>query len=139
MVTVELNDEKIDGMTLSQLKKAIKDYYGKYVKGTSVVNKQKLITVDFPADSVKHVIYARKPGYTKLKAVFIIKEMIKNAEYLNFKEPDEDDGQNILGYFNFKAKAKIEGNVHWFRIVIRLTNNGKFYYDHSVKVIKKPE
>ena len=62
--------------------------------------------------------------------------MIKEAEYCNFKEPDSDDSKDILGYMNFKISIRINEELFTFRIVVRLTRNGKFFYDHSVKIEK---
>ena len=44
--------------------------------------------------------------------------------------------KEIIGYMNFKVSVMIEENSHKFRIVVRITKDGKFYYDHAVKVKK---
>ncbi len=65
----------------------------------------------------------------KIKAVVVLKKMIETAIFLNFKDKDDNDSKDILGYFNFKSKVKVEDKIQIFRIVVRLTKSGKFYYD----------
>jgi hypothetical protein len=50
------------------------------------------------------------------------------------EKPDITDGRNIIGYMNYKVKINVEGKIQTFRIVIRMTNEGKYYYNHSVRV-----
>lgn len=88
---------------------------------------------------VKYVIYARKPGYVKLKAVVVLDKMIQNAVYSNFHEAGENDPDVVLSFLNFKVKVNIENKIHYFRVVVRLTKHGKFFYDHAFKIIKKPQ
>ena len=129
-------ENEVNTLKLGELKKKVKAFYTENLKGKTVKNKHKGITVLFNAPGLKHLLFARNVGYVKLKAVFILRDLVKNAIFCNFKNPDINDNPGITGYLNFKSKAKIEGNIYAFRIVVRLTNQGKFYYDHSVKVKK---
>lgn len=131
-----VDDLQFNGMKLGQIKQYVKSYYNSNYKGRTVVNEHKQITVHLGREGLHHVLYARKLGYTKLKALVVIADMIKEAIYCNFKNADENDSNDILGYLNFKSEVIIEGSVYWFRIAVRLTNAGKFYYDHSVWVKK---
>jgi len=65
-------------------------------------------------------------------------KMIQSAVYSNFGEPTEKDPPGVLGFLNFKVKVNIENKEHLFRVVVRMTKEGKFFYDHAVKIIKKP-
>ena len=121
---------------LGALKKIVKKYYDENLKGTTVINRDKGITVIFSNVGRNHVLYARKVGFEKLVAVFQLSEMVVNAVFTNFKGPDDDDFSNIIGYMNFKAKVNINGVTQAFRIVVRISKEGKFFYDHSVKVKK---
>lgn len=132
-----LSDNQFNGFTLSALKKAAKDYYYQNIDGKTVVNKSKGISIIFNKNGVKHVLNARNAGYVKIKAIFALRELVENAVYSNFNGPDKTDNpMNVFGYCNFKSKIIIEGKLQMFRIVVRLTKDGKFYYDHSVKVKK---
>ncbi len=35
---------------------------------------------------------------------------------------------------HFKVMVRINNKKHNFRIVVRITKDGNFYYDHSVKI-----
>lgn len=133
-----VDDSQFKGMKLGEVKQYVKTYYESNYKGKTVVNTDKQITVILGREGLHHVIFARNAGYVKLKALVVIDDMITNAEYCNFKIADEEDHKKrILGYLNFKSKAIIEGSAYWFRISIRLTNEGKFYYDHAVRIKNK--
>ncbi len=131
-----VDDKQFAGMKLGKLKEYVKIYFNDNLRNMSVINQHKGISVKFSRKGFDHLIHARNVGYVKLKAVIVLKEMVENAVYLNFKDKDEDDTKDILGYFNFKSKVKVESKIQTFRIVIRLTKSGKFYYDHAVKVRK---
>jgi len=131
-----VDDDQFIGMTLGQLKDYIKTYYNTNLKGSTIINKHKGISIQFGREGIRHLLYARKIGYTKLKAVVVLNQLMINSVYCNFKEPDITDTKEILGYLNFKAKVCIEDKIHLFRIVVRLTISGKFYYDHAVRVKK---
>lgn len=119
---------------LGELKEFIKDYFNKNLRGKSVKNLHKGVTVKISRTGLNHLLYARNIGYVKIKAVVVLDKMLKHAEYTNFKEKDENDSKDILGYLNFKCKVKIENKIQLFRLVVRLTTAGNFYYDHAVKI-----
>ena len=129
-------EDSLKGLKLGVLKKHCTSFFKRNINGKSAINKHKGITVLFNMRGLKHVLHARNSGYTKLKAVYILPELIENAVYCNFKNPGENDSPDIIGFLNFKSKAKIEGKIQIFRIVIRITNRGKFFYDHAVRVKK---
>lgn len=131
-----VDDSQFAGMRLGEIKQYVKEYYDSHHKGKSVINQDKQITVYLGRDGLKHVLFARNVGYIKLKALVVISDMIREAVYCNFKGPDNNDSTKIIGYLNFKSQVIIEGSGYWFRIVVRLTNEGKFYYDHAVRVKK---
>jgi hypothetical protein len=62
--------------------------------------------------------------------------MIENAEYSNMGQRKESDKGNVLGYLNFKAKAKIDGKIYHFRIAVKLKTDMKAYYNHTVNRYK---
>ena len=121
-------------MTMGELKKYVTQYFVENLKDKQVRNENKNIVIFLPKSGLKHITNSTNTGYIRLKAITIMDKMIQYAEYTNFKEPDEDDGKNILGYLHFKSKVNIEAKTYTFRIVVRLITTGKFYYDHSVKL-----
>ncbi len=131
-----VEDSQFKGMKLGEIRNFVKAHYESKFKGKNVINEDKGITVTLGREGLHHTIYARNAGYIKLKALLIINEMIESAVYCNFKDADSDDPKDIIGYMNFKSKVIIEGLNHVFRISVRLSKEGKFFYDHAVRVKK---
>ncbi len=132
----KVENKQFEGMKMGVLKKYVKAFYINNFKTKTIRNKNKEIDIKFSSVGIKHLLHARKSGYIKLKAVTVLDEMIENAIFLNFKNPDSNDTTGIIGYMNFEVFVSIEGQNHYFKVVTRLTKDGNFYYDHSVKVIK---
>ncbi len=132
----KINDKQFEGMKLGELKKYVKDYYLKHIDGKAVKNQHTGVTILLRKPGLQHLLYHGKSGYTKFKAVVKLPEMLHSAIFCNFKNPDNTDSKDVFGYANFKSKVEIEEKVHLFRIVVRITKDGKFYYNHSVKVSK---
>jgi len=64
-------------------------------------------------------------------------DLIKYAEYNNFGNRKRNDTRHILGYLNFKVKAKINNQYKFLRITVIIANTGKFYYHHEINIYKK--
>ena len=122
------------GLALGELKKQAKAHYLQHFAGRTVVNQDKGIRVTFSKPGLRHSLHARNAGYLKVKALFILDELMEVASFSNFKGPDADDSNLVFGYFNFEAKCQIEGNQQRIRLVVRLTRDGKFFYDHALRV-----
>jgi hypothetical protein len=131
-----VEDKLFAGLKLGEIKTFVSDFFDKNLKNTKVKNTHKGVTVEVRKSGLRHLFHARNAGYVKFKAVIVLKEMIENAIYCNFNEPDVDDDLSVLGYMNFKCSVIVENKIQIFRIVVRITKDGKFYYDHSVKVRK---
>lgn len=136
-VDIPQASNKWNNLKLGELKKAAQSFYLSEIEGKSCLNKSTGVTISFPKSGIKHVLNFGNAGYVKFKFIEVLKKAIEVAEFKNFKLPDDDDGNNIIGYMNFNVKVKVEDKIENFRAVIRVTNDGKFYYNHSVK-IKKP-
>ncbi len=125
-----------NNLALGELKKTAQEFYKENFKGKKVKNKDRGIIIEMTSTGIRHVLHARNVGYVKLKAIYVLDKMLEQAEFTNFKDRDADDFKEIIGYMNFKVSVMIEENLHKFRIVVRITKDGKFYYDHAVKVKK---
>jgi len=134
----KVNESLFKEMTLKEIKPFVKKYYNEKFKGKTFINKHKGISVKFSRKGIDHVIYGRTRGNEKLKAVVVLDKMIQNAVYSNFGEPDKTDPPGVLGFLNFKVKVNVENKEHFFRVVVRITKDGKFFYDHAVKIVKSP-
>jgi len=116
--------------------KFIKDFYAKNLQGKMVVNKDILLTIRFTSMGKFELAYGRAPYANKIAVLQCIDKLLEVAEYSNFGQRKETDKQNVLGYFNFKAKVKINGKKEHVRISVVLKKDGKAYYNHEVNAIK---
>jgi len=116
--------------------KFIKDYYSKNLQGKIVLNKDILLTIRFTSIGKYELAYAGALYAKKIAVLQCLDKLLEVAEYNNFGQRKETDKQNVLGYFNFKAKVKIEEKLKHVRISIVLKKDGKAYYNHEVNVIK---
>jgi hypothetical protein len=121
---------------IQKLKLLAKQFYNEKLHGLKVINMDKGITALFSSVGRNHVLYARNAGFEKLIAIFKLPEIVQNAKFTNFKNPDARDAKNVIGFMNFKCPVKINGVMQYFRVVVRISTDGKFFYDHSVKVKK---
>ncbi len=135
MVVINVPFEKTE-VSVAKLKAQAKQFYNENLHGKCVVNKDKGVTVGFSSVGRKHVLYARNVGFEKLIAIFKLPEIISAAKFLNFKNADSDDHHTVVGYMNFKCPVKINGKLQHFRVAVRISKDGKFFYDHSVRVKK---
>ena len=134
---ITINRKKVTSVSeISRLKTEMKSFYNTRLKGKTVKNKDKGISIVFSSVGRNHVLYARAAGFEKLIVIKKLPDMVREAEYCNFKEPDGNESKDILGYMNFKVNISINDEIFLFRIVVRLTKNGKFFYDHSVRIEK---
>lgn len=122
-----------------ELGKAMRDYYKANIQGLSLQNKHIGIEIKFTSDGIGKATHQRKIGKINAAAIKVIDKMLRHAEYSNFGERKQTDKKNIIGYLNFKAKAKIEGVVRHFRISVKLKTDMKAYYNHTVNRYKGDE
>lgn len=115
-----------------KLSDQIKDYYKTNLQGKFVVNEDTGITIVFTSDGLGKAISNRRIGKYNAAAMKVINQMLKVAEYSNFGERKPTDKKDIIGYLNFKAKVKIDGQIMYFRIAVKLRNDMKAYYNHTV-------
>jgi len=92
-----VDDSQFKGMKLGEIKQYVKTYYETNLKGKSVTNQNKGITVILSREGLHHVLYARRLGYIKAKALIVIDKMIKEAVYCNFKNADANDPVHVVG------------------------------------------
>ena len=105
--------------------KFIKNFYSENLQGKMVINKDILLTIRFTSIGKYELAYARAPYAKKIAVLQCLEKLLEVAEYNNFGQRKETDKQNVLGYFNFKAKVKIEGKLENVRISVVLKKMGK--------------
>jgi len=126
-------DNEWDNLKIKDLAKKALDFYKGNIEKRKVKNLHKGIEISFVRSGIKHLLNKGVGGSYKYQMVKILPDVIKYAEFKNFKNPDLDDGQNIVGYLNFEALVNKNNEIEKFSITIRLTNEGKFYYHHMLK------
>lgn len=69
----------------------------------------------------------------KAVAVKVLPEIIAYAEFSNYGAPKQTDPVELLGYFNFKAKVKVDGMLKHLRIAtLFYEKTGKLFYNLEV-------
>ena len=74
----------------------------------------------------------------KLKSLYSIEEIVKSALFVK-TEPDKRVRKHIKEIIILENKLTIEELDYEVKIIVRHTNEGKFYYDHALIHTKKEE
>jgi hypothetical protein len=119
-------------LSKDELREKAKEYYKKHLQGKTVTNKDKNIDVQFTSDGLGKIYRGATINAEKASIVQILDELVENAEYNNFGERKETDKKNILGFLNFKAKAKIGNKTCNVRISVKCKTDGNTYYSHNI-------
>jgi hypothetical protein len=117
---------------IKELKKEVKEYYLKNIDGVSVKNKDTGITIKFSTLGIKHLLNYKIQLEKQLLLVYKLIEVAENAKFGNFGKKKDNEKSEVIGYLNFNYKSKNEN----YRMVIKLTKDGKFYYHHVIKTKK---
>lgn len=101
--------------------------FDKKFNNKKVKNKATGVTINLRKKGAKHALFARTGQFEKIVCVTLIDEIIKQA-VLEGIETGKSEG--IIGVLRFKTKIKIDLNLFIVIIVVRVTKEGKMYYDH---------
>jgi hypothetical protein len=121
-----------EGLSKDELREKAKEYYKQHLQGKTVSNKDKNIDIQFTSDGLGKIYRGATINAEKASVVQILDELVENAEYNNFGERKETDKQNVLGFLNFKAKAKIGDEICNLRISVKCKTDGNTYYSHGI-------
>lgn len=119
----------------TDLRKFVVDYIISNYKGLVIRNEHTQIDIKVTVKSGRKTAYGEAMYSKKAALVFILPELIKYAQYNNFGNRKPTDSDEVLGYLNFKAKCRIDGELAHIRIAVQFQKGGKFYY--NVEVNKK--
>lgn len=114
----------------------VKDYYSKKLQGKTVRNKHLGIDIRFNATGKGELAFGRAIHKKKTAVLKCLYQLLEVAEYNNFGQRKATDINSVLGYYNFKAKIKIDGKTEYVRISVLITTDLKAYYNHEVNIIK---
>ena len=127
---------KLKGLSKSEMRLYILDYYKKHLKGTEVVNDDTGITIHFSMTSGRKTAMGEAMYQRKAELIRILPDLVKYALYNNYGSPKEKDSPDIIGYLNFKGRCILDGKVENVRIAIQFQKQAKFYYNIEVNTIK---
>jgi len=134
-VIPEVSTDDWKHLSVDQVREKLFNEYRNRYKGKKVVNQDLGICVKFEVSGARKVSHGTATYSKKACLISVLDQLIEYAEYNNWGNRKEKDPPNVVGYFNFKAKVKIDGKIEHIRLVIRLRNDGKFHY--SMEVNKK--
>jgi len=127
---------KLKGLSKTEMRLYILDYYKKHLKGTKVVNDDTGITIHFSMTSGRKTAMGEAMYQRKAELIRILPDLVKHALYNNFGSPKEKDSPDIIGYLNFKGRCILDGKIENIRIAIQFQKQAKFYYNIEVNTIK---
>lgn len=113
----------------------VKEYYSQNLQGKIVRNKHLGIDIRFNATGKGELAFGRAIHKKKTAVLKCLHHLLEVAEYNNFGKRKSTDKKNVLGYYNFKAKIKIDRKMEYVRISVLVTTNLKAYYNHEVNII----
>ena len=127
---------ELKGLSKSEMRQYILDYYKKHLKGTEVVNDDTGITIHFSMTSGRKTAMGEAMYQRKAELIRILPDLVKYALYNNYGSPKQKDSPDIIGYLNFKGRCILDGKVENVRIAIQFQKQAKFYYNIEVNTIK---
>ena len=137
IIIPEVSTEKWENLSLRDVQKKMAEHYrAKYPNTRTVKNQHLGIKIGFESDGLGKTCRGGSNYPTKNCLVEILDKLIRYAEFNNFGNRKPKDKPNVLGYLNFKAKAKINGKIEHIRLTIRITkrNEGRFTFHYSMSV-----
>lgn len=122
-------------MSINEFRKQIRDWAEINLINKTVYNKSLGKYIIFNRRGIKHAISYSKDNYVqKLKSFYSLEEIVKKAIYDKI-EDDNKNRDNIVAIIKLKSELEVENEMYKIDVIIRHTNEGRFYYDHIL--IKK--
>ena len=133
----EISTEKWESLPLREVQKKMTEYYrAKYPNTRTVTNQHLGIKIGFESDGLAKTCKGGSCYPAKNCLVEILDKLIRYAKFNNFGDRKPKDKPNVLGYLNFKVKARINGKVEYIHLTVRITNRneGRFTFHYSMSV-----
>lgn len=134
IIIPETSTEGFIGTNVKELRRKVFDYYREKLQGKSVKNNDLGIEIQFVRDGARKLAYGGHIYIKKAGVIKILQKIIMYAKYNNWGDRKENDKPCVVGYLNFKVKAKVDGRMEYFHLVIQLRKNGKVYYTHEANI-----
>ena len=124
-------------MDIKLIRKELKEWLLKNIAGKKVYNASidKYIVIN--RSGLKHALsFSHKNYVQKLKSLYSIEDIVKNARYVR-TEVDNRNRKQIKEIIILEYQIIIEELNYYVKVVVRHTNEGRFYYDHALIDIQK--
>ena len=118
------------------LSRYVRQEYSAHVQGKTVINHDCGLTIYFGSDGKAELAHGRAIYAKKAALVQCLPQLMEVAEYNNWGQRKQKDPKSVFGYANFKAKAKVNGEIVNVRISVIVKSNGKAYYHHELSIKK---
>lgn len=127
---------ELSGLSKSDLRKYVLDYYKKNLKNKEILNRDTGIKVRFSMTSGRKTAMGEAMYQKKAEIMRILPELVEYALYNNFGKRKLTDNDEVLGYLNFKGRCRINGKTENLRIAVQFQRQAKFYYNIEVNIEK---
>ncbi len=124
-------------MNINQLRKDIKAWLFENISGKKIYNESIKSFIIVNRNGLKHGLSFSSNNFVqKLKSFHLLEEVIKNTVYIKSKS-DKKNKKQIKEIIIFNSTVEVEETTYSVRLIVRYTNEAKFYYDHALIKIKK--
>ena len=131
------NNEFGSYTNISDLKKKALAWAKKNLVGKDVLNDEQKIHIHLNWQGLKK---AAGSYYTinKLLSIRKLPVLLKKAHLVSI-DPDRKKRSEIKAIYKFETPVSIKGAQYTAHLVVRETKQGRFYYDHNLIEIRKPD
>lgn len=124
-------------MTGKELRQWMLNFYKENLNGKSVKNKHLGFEIKFTGLGGRKTSMGGPVYKNKAVVLMKIKECLEYGKYTSFKPRKKNDPENLVGYFNFKALIKIDGESKCLRIAtLCYEREGRLYYSLDLATTK---
>ena len=133
IIPIVQTPEKWKNLSQKELRRKVFDYIKENFANRGTVKNNCLgINVQITVHASRKTAYGEAMYLKKAAVIIALPEIIQNAVYNNWGDRKDSDGENIIGFLNFKCKCIIDNKTEHLRLAIRVQNDGKFYYNVEV-------
>lgn len=132
---IEVNCDGWKGIPLPLLKKKVLRYFQVHHAGRVVINEQLGLTIKL--EGGRKLSHGGRINPLKACLVQVLPDLLIAAKYSNYGRRKPGDKKGVVGYFNFNAKAMMDGVEQYVHLVVKQQTDGRFYYTHELNAYKK--
>ena len=115
-----------------ELRELVYDYVKTHLKGMKVINQDLEIMITISVKGGRKTSHGGAMYHKKAESIRALPEIIRIAKYTNFGNRKDTESRAVVGYFNFKSKFYLDGELEHIHLTVQLQKNGKFHYNVEV-------